>query len=768
MQRLGGFFRHVLWLLGVCLVAGACGGGSTGPADTPAPPDALADLGPTDALDDVGDAGPDTDDGAADAASDAGLGDAWPDWFGGDTTPPPADTPYLQRLAPGAQGFAEFSVLALHGSNETGPFEVVKFFLDGLDGTPQCYLQNTHVYERHYDFVVSVLGFPWTWNDYLQYVHRDPQRTRTAGSLVFYPALRLHARSLGGPAFAPLLLTFFPDDTLTPAQALRAYDVLLDCLAMVPRDGALARLFYLPAGDVQERALLAESALFREHGALWLETVEFYGERRFQLLNPGEAFGRLHYLTPEQLAETPLSIRDVVILARLPNEVPLVGGTITEELQTPLAHVNVAARNRGTPNMALLDAATDPRVGPFIGQLVHLVVGTGDFALTAATLEEAERYWDSLVPGDLLRPPADLGRRGVTPLADVAYADSSAFGVKAANVAELHRLLGDTAPDGFAVPFAHYEEHLLAAVPSLNDCLVAMAGCVDASDVPLSACDAAFPVCAELVAQAPSLKAYIEALLADPRFRGDTALRAAALAGLRAQVAAAPLDAAFEAELTARIGERFGATAVRLRSSTNAEDLPDFSGAGLYSSFSATVGADADEAPGRVVRRVWASVWNRAAFEERAFRGIDHLSVRMAVLIHPAYPDERANGVAITQNLSNPALQGYYVNVQQGETSVTNPEGGALPEIFTLVAAPGGGFQVVRERFSSLSPDAALLTAAETTRLAQTLGQIQWHFARLYETSPANLALDVEFKFHGPERTFIVKQVRPYSRATAP
>ena len=50
----------------------------------------------------------------------------------------------------------------------------------------------------------------------------------------------------------------------------------------------------------------------------------------------------------------------MLITDDVPNDVPLVGGLITEAFQTPLSHVSVLSRNRGTPNMALRDAREDP------------------------------------------------------------------------------------------------------------------------------------------------------------------------------------------------------------------------------------------------------------------------------------------------------------------------------------------------------------------------------------------------------------------------
>ncbi|HRZ14919.1 MAG TPA: PEP/pyruvate-binding domain-containing protein [Candidatus Omnitrophota bacterium] len=85
-------------------------------------------------------------------------------------------------------------------------------------------------------------------------------------------------------------------------------------------------------------------------------------------------------------------------------------------------------------------------------------------------------------------------------------------------------------------------------------------------------------------------------------------------------------------EIVATATELFGReTPLFLRSSTNAEDLADYSGAGVYDSFGAVTLSPPDIA--RHVKKVWASVWNEKAFFDRQANAIDHAAVRPAVLI---------------------------------------------------------------------------------------------------------------------------------------
>ena len=99
---------------------------------------------------------------------------------------------------------------------------------------------------------------------------------------------------------------------------------------------------------------------------------------------------------------------------------------------------------------------------------------------------------------------------------------------------------------------------------------------------------------------------------------------------------------------------------IKVRSSANAEDVPNFDGAGLHDSFAATVEqegqrgrrragrdrgrrGDGGEVKRKVspksvacaVKGVYASLWNKRAIEERTFARIDHATVAMG---SPSWP----------------------------------------------------------------------------------------------------------------------------------
>jgi hypothetical protein len=150
-----------------------------------------------------------------------------------------------------------------------------------------------------------------------------------------------------------------------------------------------------------------------------------------------------------------------------------------------------------------------------------------------------------------------------------------------------------------------------------------------------------------------------------------------------------------------------GVNKLKVRSSANAEDLPNFDGAGLYDSYAANLDAtdNADgscavqESPDGVTTKremspktlacalkgVYASAWNRRAVEERTFARLDHATVGMGLAINPRYGSEVANSVVVTRVIGSQGVIGYTMSSQQGENLVTNPTPGTLAE--SLVAA---------------------------------------------------------------------------------
>jgi hypothetical protein len=470
-------------------------------------------------------------------------------------------------------------------------------------------------------------------------------------------------------------------------------------------------------------------------------TEQIFEGISLQPLNPGESVGRLRFVSAARLAKDEyVSFREIVVIDRVPNDISVVAGLITEAFQTPLSHVNVLSQNRGTPNMALRGAFQHPALRGLEGKWVRLRVGRDDWSVSEVSAAEAEAWWQAHRParvqvprldrdeGRLLSATAILDAK--LPLRDAIRAAIPAFGGKAAHFAALAGSKGVPVPTAFAVPVRPYLAFLAQH----------------------------------------GFDRRVQALLDDPAFRDDTATRDRRLEELRKDMRAAPLDPAFEAEVTRRLAEVLPGLPARFRSSTNAEDLEGFTGAGLYKSETGIPG-DPDKSVANAIRRVWASVFRLRAFDERTFRGIDHASVGMALLVHRAFPDEEANGVALTANPFDPERQqpGFYVNVQKGGASVVLPEAGTTTEQLLLHHEFPGQPVVVLARSSLVPRGQSVLSPLQVRRLGEALQLIHRHFLPAYGSSDPNrpYAMDVEFKLDGPpgaEPELFIKQARPFAR----
>lgn len=667
-------------------------------------------------------------------------------------------------------GYEAFRKLSYPSKTEMGASYLVKFVIAGFDSdSPQVHFMNSMKFYYHFDFAQMILGDTRSLSTFNKETYFSDEKNTVAGTVAYYASVD-----------SMIAMTFFPTDYITPRQVARVYKLVQEGLLFLNSSGSKNRLFYMPAGSSAEKAAAEFANEFKAADIPVYTHAQLFGDIPFQIMNTGTAYGTLRKLTAAELDTAIVSSHDILILETLPAEIPLVAATISKDAQTPLSHVNLAAKARKTPNIAFNGNELPDSLLALCGMLVKLEVKTNSYTVSVATLDEAQAFWNKNVRNPI-KLTYDLSDSGLIDFADLNFNSSKSVGVKAANLAELHKLLPENSPDGFAVPFYHYSKFMDYAQVTEELCERSFADCGKegrASDVcsqvknacisTLSSPKGAASKVAEQgrseTAEAPqtSLRSYIANVIAREDFTTDTRLREAMLDNIRYMFKHIPVEKSFGDALDAKVRNLYGEVGVRLRSSTNSEDLSDFNGAGLYKSVKAT--AREKDLPSDEIRKVWASVWSFKVFEERSLWNIDHMSVQMAVAVHEAFPDEVANGVVITQNIADYSIAGIYANIQVGETSITNPEGGELPEIISIIESPPPqrGVQSVLLQHSSLSPDSLILSDGEIYMLYQYVQKIQYRFANLYNEYPDALALDIEFKVMGSDRKLIFKQVRPY------
>jgi phosphoenolpyruvate synthase/pyruvate phosphate dikinase len=100
-----------------------------------------------------------------------------------------------------------------------------------------------------------------------------------------------------------------------------------------------------------------------------------------------------------------------------------------------------------------------------------------------------------------------------------------------------------------------------------------------------------------------------------------------------------------------------------VRSSSNSEDLPNFSGAGLYTTVPNVRG---DDQLIDAIRKVWASLWNFEAYEARERASVDHSKIFMAVLLQEGINSE-SSGVMISTDPFDTENKGViYISAKRG------------------------------------------------------------------------------------------------------
>ncbi len=590
------------------------------------------------------------------------------------------------------------------------------------------------------DFIISDIGTDdeeiyfintGTWYGHRGFIDRHlsdrPWGSLMRGHLSYYPEVVAPNGELGTFAYSGNSRWSFED-------VARAYEVVAANMPFLRND-----YVYLPLWTSMPEYRRNKAKYDASRVPVYLEE-DLAGLSAFDVLNAAVGYGLLRVLGSD---ERP-TFRDVVILRHLPNELSAVAGVISLERQTPLSHVNLRAVQDGVPNAYVGDALEDPMVANLIGKYVRYEVADGPgkhfewtnpatgavesrfgHVLTEATAEQVAAHHEARRPAEAQTPARDLTVTAYRALGSVAFADADAFGVKAANLATL-RTLGLTdveVPDGYALPF-HYYDAFMKHNGFYDD---------------------------------------VDALLADADFQGGIAVRDQELRKLRRRIENAAVPEWMATSLGTLQGLFAEGVPIRCRSSTNNEDLPGFSGAGLYDSVTHRPG---EGHLSKSVKQVFASLWNLRAFEEREFHRIDHKAAAMGVLMHPNFDGELANGVAVSDDPVYLTEDAYYVNAQVGENLVTNPSSAVVPEELLLTAAEDGEDgeyeEAVVQRSSLVADDARVLEAAHVATLYAALGTIHERFAALYEVGDDDeFSMEIEFKVTAAD-ALAIKQARPW------
>jgi hypothetical protein len=361
----------------------------------------------------------------------------------------------------------------------------------------------------------------------------------------------------------------------------------------------------------------------------------------FRALNPGLARGVLH--ADPALDEHAAFVADgIYLLPETISDLPPVAGIMTAGEGNPLSHVQLLARNLGIPNVGV-DESLLGDIRRHDGETVVLAVSPAGLV----ELSAAEPRWEAVFdtgkaePGAVIRPDLDkldLGVRKILSLDELRAGDSGrTVGPKAAKLGELRHQYPDAVAPGVAIPFGVFREQVLDKPygDSGKTVFEWMVGEYERQQ--------------RLPEGSPQRQAMAEA------FRAE----------LYDLIAGISLDAEFREELRQALQAAFGPGedyGVFIRSDTNVEDLPGFTGAGLNLTLPNVTGFDAIVAG---IPRVWASPFTARAFAWRQSHMEHPEHVYPAVLLLRSVPNEKS-GVMVTQDIDTGDRAVLSVAVNEG------------------------------------------------------------------------------------------------------
>ena len=346
-------------------------------------------------------------------------------------------------------------------------------------------------------------------------------------------------------------------------------------------------------------------------------------EQAYQALNIAKGIGRIHII--DKLDDhVEIGFNEILVLDEVPVQLPPVAGIITSKPSTPLSHINLLAKGWGIPNAYIKNAKE--LFKQYDTWWVTFETNRDNYSVKRADLNQLHEYQRRLKERlDVVKPRFDLSETRLLSLAQQRKTLSIAFGGKSANLGEVMHanLPGIIVPGGFTIPFYYYDEFI----------------------------------------KRNNLDDEIFALLNDQKFVHDPAYRRGRLETLREHIQKAEFDPELKKEVLDRVAREFTGKGLFVRSSSNSEDLPNFSGAGLYTTVPNVRG---DKELIEAIKTVWASLWNFEAYEFRERANIDHSKIFMAVLLQEGINSESSGVMISTDPFDKENVGAIYISAKRG------------------------------------------------------------------------------------------------------
>jgi hypothetical protein len=460
-----------------------------------------------------------------------------------------------------------------------------------------------------------------------------------------------------------------------------------------------------------------------------------------RMLNPGLARGMLNTAPPSPTQE--FQAEAIYVLPETTAELPPIAGILTLGEGNTLSHIQILARNLGIPNV-VIDERVHRLLRQHDGQTVVMAVSPGG----RVQIERDSPQWNSifgnadpvahgLIDADVQK--LDLQVRELFSLEQLRASDAGRIvGPKAANLGELQHQFPGHVPKGIVIPFGVFYNLLqqprdVSGQP-LFEWMQAEYRRMDLLDgKPLH------------LAQKEFLKTVREWILSsDPGPEFWMKLRDT---------------------LRQHLGDDEDFT-LFVRSDTNMEDLPGFTGAGLNLTVPNVKGFDALI---EAIKRVWASPFSDRAFEWRQGRMWHPEHVYVSLLLMPSVAVDKS-GVMVTTDVT--ADQPGWITVATNEGIGGAVQGESAEEL--RINLKNDQIQLLAEASNPtrriLNAEGGLVrvpvSGKKNILSEKNIQQIRWLARELPRRIPMrdeqgeSTAIDVEFGFY--ENQLILFQARPY------
>lgn len=520
-------------------------------------------------------------------------------------------------------------------------------------------------------------------------------------------------------------------------------------------------LLFKPANHIQE-ALVAN---IDPNDLPRTTNHELFASAAYVALNPGKTKGRIRiFKSEEEFKEKFRTIEwyDIIVMARVPDDIPRVAGIINSEQTTPLSHTNVLASGWNIPNaiqIGIIDELAEKNLNE---KWVEYTVGPNAPKIELVEIQQPEstpvapNWRQAFVEVEA----PDTAAIPVTELATIRAGDRSKYGTKAANLGEMFYLLehGSARILGFyrvkRPPRANLLPYLAqylglkegadvekAAWKFLRDTVKVPRGVV----VP-------FSMQQEFLESSPKIQQTIGKLKMVLKLNARDEIENLAIE-LQTLIRTTKMSNDMKDRIDGMIAQTLGGVSnFVVRSSSNAEDLANFSAAGIYESFNHVTTA---ETIFQGIKDVWASLVTPRSIRLRHEVGIPLDVSYMGVVIQEEV-QSRMGGVLVSTNPMNRGdFRNVYINVScKSAQEVVSGEERPLQYLYNTME--GGG------RTLSLGDAAKDLPEADKAllqKLAFAGRLLQSYFSPdyLFE-SP----VDIEWAIEGSQ--IYLLQLRPYGK----